>query len=399
MKWSKQDPYLKAGVTVFVTGTALMCVYRLFHSVDNLWMSIQHTIGAFFSMMTPFIIAVVIAYLLKPVRDFITKGFKRLFPKVRIGKIRAAALTLTMLLFLAAVGTAIGLLIPAIWKNLLDLIYQLPQYFTEAEATLHELVQSIPWLGNFNLDMEQLETQLLAWLQGIVDSSNLGQMAGQVAGQVVATVGGVFSALLTFVLSLVLSIYILKSGRQLLASVKDVMIRQWGETRTQRIVSLFRDIDQVFGQYIGGKMMQSFIMFLMILPLFLLLGVAYAPLMAAIVALSNLIPYIGPFIGGAVPVFFMLLIHPVKALLVLGAVLLVQQIDNYLVEPRLIGDRMGMHPFWVISCVIIGGELLGVFGILLAIPIAGVLRITAKRYYDARDARKKKKQAEDGDHT
>ena len=95
----------------------------------------------------------------------------------------------------------------------------------------------------------------------------------------------------------------------------------------------------------------------------------------------------------------MLLIHPVKALLVLGAVLLVQQIDNYLVEPRLIGDRMGMHPFWVISCVIIGGELLGVFGILLAIPIAGVLRITAKRYYDARDARKKKKQAEDGDHT
>lgn len=274
----------------------------------------------------------------------------------------------------------------------MDLITQLPGYFTQAETLLVRL-NEIPWVAelNLSLNMDQLEAQLLIWLKTFVAESNWSYMAGQV----VATLGGVFSGILTFVLSMVLCVYMLKSGRELLRGIRGVAARQFGETRTRSLSGLIREIDQVFGQYIGGKMMQSFIMFAMILTAFWILGVPYAPLMAAIVAISNLIPYVGPFLGGVVPVFFMLLIDPIKAIIVLAAILVVQQIDNYLIEPRLIGDRMGMHPFWVIGCVIIGGDLLGLFGILLAIPLAGVLRILGKRYFDRRDARRGAEHAEE----
>jgi len=386
LKWKNKDPYFKAGLTVFLTGAALMCVYRLFHSVEDLWRSIQGGIGTVVSTLTPFIIALVIAYLLRPLRDFLARILGRIFPRVREGRVRTTAITLAVVLFLAALASAIALLIPAIWTNLMDLIAQLPGYFTQAETLLAQL-NEIPWIAemNFVLNMDQLETQLLQWLKTFVADSNWGYMAGQV----VATVGGVFSGVITFVLSLVLCVYMLKSGRELMGGIRSVLARQFGEKRAQSLDSLVKEIDTVFGQYIGGKMMQCFIMFAMILAAFVALGVPYAPLMAAIVAVSNLIPYVGPFLGGVVPVFFMLLIDPIKAILVLVAILVVQQIDNYLVEPRLIGDRMGMHPFWVISCVIIGGDLLGIFGILLAIPLAGVLRILAKRYFDRRDAKRR----------
>jgi predicted PurR-regulated permease PerM len=368
-----------------------MGVYRLFYSVDDLWMSVKNGISFVISMLMPFIIAIVVAYMLKPVRNAFTWLLRRIFPKVRQEVNKGWALFITMVLFLAMVGTGIGFLIPAIVKNVFDLVSQLPFYFTVVRDWIIRLQSEVTWLSWF--DMQTVEQQVLGWVQNLITSSNWSQLAGQIASQVAVAVGGVLSGLLTFIMSMVMCVYILKSGSLLADNVKGVLINQLGEKRAGGIISFFRDTDQVFGQYIGSKMIQSLIMFSLVLPLFMLLGVTYSPLMAAIMAVTNLIPYVGPFIGGAIPVFFMLLINPLKALLVLLVVVLVQQIDNYLVEPRLIGDRMGMHPFWVITCVIIGGNLFGLFGVLLAVPIAGVIRVSANRYYEAK--RRARKQQED----
>ena len=100
MKWKNRDPYFKAGLTVFLTGAALMCLYRLFYSVEDLWRSFQGGVGSVLTTLTPFIVALVIAYLLRPLRDFLRRMLGKIFPRVRDGRLRNTSIALTVILFL-----------------------------------------------------------------------------------------------------------------------------------------------------------------------------------------------------------------------------------------------------------------------------------------------------------
>ena len=137
------------------------------------------------------------------------------------------------------------------------------------------------------------------------------------------------------------------------------------------------------GKYISAKLLQVLIIFLIAQTFFLILGVSMSTLMAFVLAVANIIPYVGGFIGMLPPVLISLIEDPIKALWVYGSILIIQFVDGYVIQPFLIGDKMGLSPFWSLAVIIIGGNLFGFTGVLLSIPVAAVIGVLVRQYIKA----------------
>jgi len=367
-------------IAVFLTVAALMGFYKFITSVENLPQSIGRGIGAVISALAPVILGLVISYFLQPLVEWEEKVFAKCF-RMKDAARKNLAIVIAILLFLAFLGTMVGFLLPVAYDNASDLVLHADDWLLKAKDGLVSLQDKFPILAF--LDAEALHQSVLDAVNAWVEQADWGALALQAAN----VAGKIFSGLFNLLVGIILAFYILHSGHELGSSIRKTVTGWVGGKRLDGFFDCLDEINHILGKYVGGKMLQSFIMFLMILPFFLVLKVPYAPLMALVVALTNLIPFIGPFLGGTVPVFLALMISFPRALLTLAAVLLVQQIDNYLVEPKLIGKIVGMHSFWVIAWILIGSSLFGLWGTLLAVPMAAVLKAGLDRIFHHKDCK------------
>jgi predicted PurR-regulated permease PerM len=163
-----------------------------------------------------------------------------------------------------------------------------------------------------------------------------------------------------------------------------------GERRASAVMSVLTAVDRVFGRYISAKLLLALIMFAICSVVFSILGVRYTVLMSAIVALSTLVPYIGPFVGAVPPIVLSLIDSPQKGITVAIAIVVIHAVDNYFFEPAIFSDRMGLSPFWILLSVIVGGGLFGFWGVLLAVPAASVIKLLIVRYIRGRQLKKRR---------
>jgi predicted PurR-regulated permease PerM len=160
-------------------------------------------------------------------------------------------------------------------------------------------------------------------------------------------------------------------------------------------MSFFRDVDNVFGRYISAKLLLGLIMFINMFIAFSFLRVRYSLLMSSIVAVTTLVPYLGAFVGAVPPILIALLDSPEKCIYVTIAIIVIQQIDNYVFQPFVFSGRMGLSPFWVLLSIIVGGGLFGLWGMVLAMPVAGVIKLLITRYIRIRQIRRMRQTGED----
>lgn len=157
-------------------------------------------------------------------------------------------------------------------------------------------------------------------------------------------------------------------------------------------MNFLKAVDRVFGRYISAKLLLALILFIICFVAFSFLGVRYVVLMAAIVGITTLVPYIGPFIGAVPPIIAALLDSPQKAVYTAIAIIIIHQVDNYVFEPYVFSDRMGLSPFWILLSIILGGGLFGLWGAVLAVPVAGVIKLLITRYIRMRQAYRQRQQ-------
>lgn len=387
MRKTKPDSrYFRISLHVFCTGAGLLLFYKLLAGDWSLVYQFGSALRFIWNAVSTIVAGIIIAYILLPAVEGAEKLLCRVLKKDRdSGAVRAGSVALVYVLLAGFMALAAVFMIPGLVQNLLDFAGSVPDHI----AALKE------WYAA-NRD----DNRLLAhpYTRSMIDramqraEANLDNRITTALSRAAEAALRLVVFLLKALLAFVLSVYFMSGRRSLKQGLFKALIACIGEKKTYAVRAFLRSVDWVFGRYISAKLLQMLIIFLIAQIVLLLLKIPYSTLFAAFIALTNLVPFIGPLIGLLPPVLISLLQSPLRALWVFLAVEGIQLLDEYLVQPHLIGDKMGLPPFWVLVSVIVAGGLFGIVGIMLAVPVAAVIKILIHQAFK-RIERKKETEA------
>ncbi|MCK8060573.1 MULTISPECIES: AI-2E family transporter [unclassified Fusibacter] len=359
---AKNFPYISVLPAVILAFIA----YKFINQIDVLLNGISFIV----SILVPIIWAAIIAYLLNPMMKVFEKHFKMK---------RTVAILCVYLLVIFLLTGVLTIIIPRIVNSVFEIVKEFPSYAETATLWYQKRlvdIQSLEKLANtYNLSLESFSNfDFQEQLQSLAD--NLQTFALGLGQAIFDFTSGVFK----FIMGLVISVYLLKDKENFNKESKRMMRAYLGPRRAESLIELGREIDSVLSKYLIGKTIDSLIIGMICFAGLTILGVKYAVLLSFIIGLTNMIPFFGPFIG-AVPAIILTLFHsPIQALWVAIFVLLLQQLDGYIIGPKILGDSVGMSPFWIIIAIIVGGGLFGVMGMLLGVPMLAVVRKLNEKY-------------------
>lgn len=332
-------------------------------------------IGKFFDVIAPVVYGFFIAYLVNPVMKFCEKYIfrfterKKPHPKLRhILSVIAAFLFILLLLFLFFI-----LLIPQIVSSYTDLSTKMEDYISSAQSWADTTVKNI---GLFGFRFENLSdflstTNFAQSLKNLISDS--GDVFQTIASYVIASAGKIVIGLKNGIIGFILAIYFLLKKDKLIAQSKKLLAAICKPTRVRTVLRESRRINQTFGGFITGKLLDSLIIGLLSFIIFAIFAIPYYPLIALIVGVTNIIPIIGPIIGAIPCAFIIFIAEPSKVFWFIIMIIVIQQIDGNLIGPKILGDSTGLSSMWVLISITIAGSLFGLTGMFLGVPLFAVL--------------------------
>ncbi len=310
-------------------------------------------IGTFFStLFAPVLIAGFLYYILNPIVG--------LLMKTKMKRIWAVAIVL--LLLVAALVWILLSVIPSLVQQISSLASNTPNFIRQVETWLAEVAQwSVFKDVDINKYFEQLDisygTIIQQFLSGL--SNSLGSIVGTIASATIVIITAPF-----------ILFYMLKDGEKLVPNIK----RFFPEKRREQIVELLGQLNKTLANYISGQAIECLFVGTFTFLGYFALGVDYAFLFGVIAGLTNLIPYLGPYLGLA-PAFLVTVFNdPFKALLCCGVVLIVQQLDGNIIYPNVIGKSLKIHPLTIIIVLLVAGNIAGLLGIFLGVPFYAICK-------------------------
>lgn len=307
---------------------------------------------ALFAVISLFLTAFVISYVLNPLVVYLTRNRSS----------RAAAVLVIFFLIFGSLALLIIGLIPSLAAEMQGLMEQVPAYTLRLQEYIGELHRDY---HRFNLpeglravideSIENLEANLLAFFENLV-----------------TRMLGFLERFIILLLLPVLVFYFLRDFDRIKESMRGAVPPRY----RRQAALLAHDMDQTLGAYIRGILLISLLVGLLSYIGFLALGLDFALLLAIIVGVTNLIPFFGPIIGAVPAVLVALLASPLLALKVVALIFIIQQVENQLLSPPILGRRLGLHPLVILLALILGGRLLGLLGLLIAVPLTACLKIT-----------------------
>ncbi len=325
-----------------------------------------NSISGFFEGVTrvlaPIIIGLVLAYIIDPVAKFFeTKVFVKL-KKENLRRTLSAVIALVLVLSLLTLF--IGTLIPNLISSISMLMDNADTYY----ATIEKAVNQINSLGfGLHIDLSAIEASIRNWLGDFVN--NLSQNLSSI----LSTTKNIGAVLLNILIGVILAIYILFSKKYLLSGLRRLRKAIYTPKQYESDTRFWNRCHDIFTQYIGCNIIDALIIGISNAIFMLILGMPYVPLVSFIVGIANLIPTFGPIIGGAVGALVLVLVKPSYALWFLIFTVGIQILDAYVIKPRLFSSSIGLAPVWTLIAITVGGNLFGILGILLAIPVAAIL--------------------------
>ncbi|WP_296647606.1 AI-2E family transporter [Romboutsia sp. 13368] len=349
--------YLNIILTVVVSYILIKFIdnYRYFFNIINL----------LFSLLTPFVIAFVIAYIFNPIIIFLEKN-------LRFKRIQSLLFTYGLLLII--IITSIVFTVPIILNNIIDIINQTPLYIDKTQVFLIEIGQSLK-----NIDPNTLKDIGDSIMESLPKLSTL--FAGYL-GQIFNTTFSVGKFIIQFILAFVICFYILLEKEDFLLFTKKTVYVVLGKRYGDFTLEVCSTLNSNIGKYFSGKLLDSFIVGVLSSIGLYFIKSQYALLFGTLMGFMNLIPYFGPFIGIATVFLINLFYNPIIALLSLIYLLLVQQIEVAVIEPKIVGGQLGLSPFLTIMAVTVGGGFFGIPGMILSVPIIGVIKIYIVKFVE-----------------
>lgn len=373
MKWFKWDKkYLKWGVTAFFVIAASIVFYMLLHYVNGLMGALKSLIN----ILSPFIWGLVIAYLLKPLMMFyqrklfdpMFKGIRHRRGKPEAGPYkgsRACSVTLAEITMIFIFASLIYLILPQVYNSIQSVVVSSPTYVKKLVDWAEHLLQNSPELENYFTSAVGSITNLFNnWVQNKV-LPGLDSMLQNVTSGVIFILKGIYNA----TIGIIVSVYILHNQEQFEAHSKKTLYAVFSLSAAEHIRKNLDFADKVFMGFITGKLLDSAIIGVMCYIFCVIAKMPYALLISVIVGVTNIIPFFGPFIGAVPSALLVLMVSPMKCLIFVIFIFLLQQFDGNILGPKILGSTTGINGFWVMFAIILGAGLFGFWGMLLGVPV------------------------------
>ena len=353
----------------------IIVVGLLFNKILEQWSGFRAILDKISSAFAPIIVGAVIAFLMNPILVFFDRLFHTIFQervisdKKKLFKVsRTLSVILTTIVFLGIITGIVWLVVPQLYDSIKQLVGNMDTYYSNLQTMVENINEKFQKL---NIPEDQINKYMNNAYLKVQDMLNTKIMPN--VDKIVVNIGsGVFSGLkflYNFLIGIIASIYVMANKEYLASRGKKIIYAVFKVKNANTILDGLLEMNRIFGQFINGKILDSIIIGMIMFIVSTILNLPYAVLISVIVGVTNVIPFFGPIIG-AVPCFFIVLIaDPIKSLVLLIVILVLQQFDGNILGPKIIGDTTGLSSFWVLTAVIVGGGLFGFFGMLLGVPV------------------------------
>ncbi len=381
LAWSK-------GLSLFMAmAGAILLVFLLFR-----FDSILDQILRVCNILMPIIMGIVIAYLLNPVVEFYERHLDRSLGKFIEKKtkkkvsMRGLSIFISVIIVLAVIALLIMMVVPQIYTNISNLVYSLPEQIQNLVGKLMELAKNNEKVRNaINGFYDNIMNYITNWIKS--------DMLGQVS-VVIDRIMGIFGTAVNCLVAFIVAIYVLLSKETFRRQIKKGINAFFNERQTNVIVSVVKESDKIFGGFISGKIIDSFIIGVICFVCCLILRMPYVALVSVIVGVTNLIPFFGPYIGAIPSAVLILLDSPSKGIVFIIFIAILQQVDGNIIGPKILGQSTGLSPFWVVFAIFLGNGLFGIVGLFIGVPLWAVVYYLIKRYVNYRIRIKEQVEAE-----
>lgn len=331
-------------------------------------------------MITPFVTGAAIAFIFNvPMR-----AIENQLEGIRKRSIRRTFSILLTLASLALVVTfVVELLVPQVRLTIQSLSQQIPAFVMNTAAKLTVYMDENPEIKAFvleSLNLESIEWSVFLKQMLTVASDGI----SSVMGGAVNVIGNLTSILVNAVIGVVFAIYCLSRKEILARQGRRLLYSFVSEHRADEVIRILRLTNVTFSNFISGQCLEAVILGCLFAVVMAILKMPYIPLVSVVIAVTALIPVVGAFVGCIVGAFFILVNDPVQALSFVVMFLILQQIEGNLIYPRVVGTSIGLPGMWVLVAVTVGGELMGVGGMFIMIPLASVGYALAREITDRR---------------
>lgn len=333
---------------------------------------IMNFLYKFLGILKPFIWGIAIAFILNIPVKLIEKNLGN--SKFFKGMKRSFSITLTFLFFILAITLFILFVIPQLLSSISTLMNSIPEYLSQFEKFLE--VNAIN-NSQSQVMMQNIINELLNMWKEILKVTS--QIVGTSLGYLLDFTLGITYGVINFFLSLILAIYMLASKEILISQLKLIIYAFVSKNKADRIIELGKMCNEMFSKFILGQCTEALVIGVLCFIGMIILKMPYALLISVVIGVTALIPVFGAFLGTIHSAFIILIIDPIKALWFIIFIIVLQQLEGNLIYPRVVGSSIGLSALWVMFAMIVGGSLFGIIGMLIGIPIFGVVFKILKR--------------------
>lgn len=325
-------------------------------------------LSTLFSLFSPFLLGIAVAFvlnvLLKLFEDRIFGFLKRKNSNIWQKCGRGICVLLSFIMVFLILGGIIFFVVPELANSIQILTAAIPSYVVTFTNWLNEV------LTKFDLDQLKETVMQIDWTSFLTQAS---QVTTDLVGSVATATMGVASGVLTFVMSLIFAVYMLFSKEKLIKNLKRVLYAFLPPKRAQKVISVGSLASNIFSGFVTGQVTEALILGCLCYLGMSIIRLPYALLISVIVSLTSLIPILGAYLGGAIGAFILLIIDPLYCLWFLVFLVILQQVEGNLIYPRVVGTSIGLPGIWVLLAILVCGNLWGIPGILMGVPLFSVV--------------------------
>ena len=374
MKNPQKAKYIHFMLAGFGAISLSVLLFFVVYRFQNIWDKLDQIV----EILKPFVYGGVLAYLLRPICNWYEQSLTEVLP----GRLRrlapGLAVTLSMITGFLVVYTLIIMIAPELYKSILNLWNSLPdkvnRFYSWLAVTFGENEELISFLQN---SYQSLHTQIDDWVKNTL----LPQVTGlfSIVTGVGQGVAKVFGFLLDFLIGVIVAVYLLASRKKFkkqgIMLIRSTLKQPWANLVLDEITF----VDRVFGGFIDGKIVDSAIIGVLCYIGCMLFKFPNPLLVSAIVGITNVIPFFGPFIGAVPATILIMLENPIKGLWFIVFVFGLQQLDGNIIGPKILGDKTGLSSFWVLFAITLFGGMWGLVGMVVGVPIVAVIYDLVKK--------------------
>ncbi len=337
----------------------------------------SQVLGSYFSAFYPFIYGFVIAYLVNFLLNFFKKQLEKIpaLKKIKESLFHILALLLAYLVSGFLVYLFIVFIFPQLFASISGFIRNTPDYVRSTTEYIKDLYNDIHLppevVGFINDRLDELAVFSSAVARDLIP------MAISFLGNAALSVWNLF-------LGIIISIYMLAEKERFISLAKKISYGVFNVKIADEILVILRRTQKIFSNFLGGKILDSLIIGVLTFIILTLVNMPYALLVSFIIAVTNIIPFFGPFIGAVPSVIIIFFESPTMAFWFLIIIFIIQQLDGNVIGPKILGDSLGISPFWILFAILLGGKFFGFIGLIIGVPLFVLIYSILKELVEVR---------------